>query len=77
LPAAERGARAPLRIGDELVAHWLRVVPAVRPLVVDTGWRTESESACTIVLASTAHARTPEPLREARRLARSARARES
>jgi deoxyribonuclease V len=72
-PHDEHGARSALRIGDEVVGSWLRVQRAVRPLAVDAAWRTGVEVACAVVLAATPHVRTPEPLREARRLARSGR----
>ena len=46
---------------------------SLRPLVVHAGWRTSVEIAGDVVLAAVAGSRTPEPLREARRLARTAR----
>jgi len=76
-PAPERGATSPLRIGDEIVACWLRVRARARPLAVHPGWRTDLDTAVAVVRAATARVRTPAPLREARRLARLARARSS
>jgi deoxyribonuclease V len=73
-PEARAGARSPVVIGDEVVACWLRTLKRARPLVVHPGWRTDLEVACAVVLAATGRVRTPEPLREARRLARVARA---
>jgi deoxyribonuclease V len=73
-PAPERGATAPLRIDDEIVACWLRVRERARPLAVHPGWRTDLETAVAVVRAATARVRTPSPLREARRAARMARA---
>ncbi len=74
-PGRLRGARAPLRIGDELVGYALRTRDGVRPVLVHAGWRTLPETACEVVLAATRQMRTPEPLREARRLAKDARSR--
>jgi deoxyribonuclease V len=72
-PADERGARSPLRVECELVGQWLRTRAGTRPLAVHAAWRTGAETAATIVIA-TSRARTPEPLRRARRAAREARA---
>jgi deoxyribonuclease V len=74
-PPDVRGARSPLLIDGELVGFWLRTRAGARPLAVHAGWRTDAEAAVDVVLAC-AHRRTPEPLRRARRLARTARARE-
>jgi deoxyribonuclease V len=73
-PEDRRGAAAPLRIGDETVACWLRVRPGGRPLVVHPAWRTDLDTAIAVVLGATARVRTPEPLRRARTAARRARA---
>ena len=72
-PADERGARSPLYLADELVGYWLRTRAGTRPLAVQAAWRTGPDSAAEVVL-STSRARTPEPLRAARRRAREARA---
>jgi deoxyribonuclease V len=72
-PPNERGARSPLLLEDELVGYWLRTSAGKRPLAVHAGWRTTAAEAAQIVL-STSRARTPEPLRRARRRAREARA---
>jgi deoxyribonuclease V len=72
-PADECGARSPLVLGGELVGYWLRTRPGTRPLAVHAAWRTGPEAAADVVL-SVSHARTPEPLRRARRRAREARA---
>jgi deoxyribonuclease V len=74
LPAAARGARSPLSLDGECVAYWLRTRTGAQPIVVHGGWRIDPETAVELVLAVTTDARTPEPLREARRLARTARA---
>jgi deoxyribonuclease V len=72
-PADERGARTPLLLGGEEVGLWLRTRAGTRPLAVHSGWRVESETAASLV-TSLSHRRTPEPLRLARRAARTARA---
>jgi deoxyribonuclease V len=71
-PPDERGARSPLMLDGELVGHWLRTRPGTRPLAVHAAWRTGPDVAAEVVLA-TSRARTPEPLRRARRRAREAR----
>jgi deoxyribonuclease V len=68
------GARSPIRIEHELVGYWLRTRAGGRPLAIHAGWRVSPAQACEIAQASLAGARTPEPLRQARRLARTARA---
>jgi deoxyribonuclease V len=70
----ERGATSPLVLDGEPVGVWLRTRRGARPLAVHPGWRTDAETARDVVLAAVRNARTPEPLRAARRLARVARA---
>jgi deoxyribonuclease V len=72
-PQDERGARTPLLLDGELIGYWLRTRKGTRPLAVHAAWRTDAETAAELVL-STCRARTPEPLRHARRQAREARA---
>lgn len=72
-PDDRRGATSPLRLGDDVVACWVRTRPGVRPLVVHPGWRVDLPTAVDVVLGATGRHRTPEPLRRARCLARSAR----
>jgi deoxyribonuclease V len=72
-PADERGARSPLVLGGELVGYWLRTRAGTRPLAVHAAWRTDPDTAADVAL-SASRARTPEPLRRARRRAREARA---
>ena len=72
-PADERGARSTLLLETELVGYWLRTRAGTRPLAVHAAWRTEPDTAAEVVL-STSRLRTPEPLRQARRCAREARA---
>jgi deoxyribonuclease V len=72
-PPDEHGARTPLLLEGEVVASWLCTRARTRPLVVHPGWRADSETAVDLVLAHSRR-RTPEPLRLARRAARTARA---
>jgi deoxyribonuclease V len=72
-PAGAAGTAAPLRRDGEVVGYWLRTRPGTRPLAVHAGWRTTPETARKLVLRM-CRVRTPEPLREARRLARAQRA---
>jgi deoxyribonuclease V len=72
-PPDERGARSQLFVEAELVGYWLRTRVGVRPLAINGAWRTDTATASAVVL-STSRARTPEPLRQARRRAREARA---
>jgi deoxyribonuclease V len=72
-PQDERGARSPLLLEGELVGYWLRTRENTRPLAVHAAWRTDPDTAVAVALA-VSRARTPEPLRRARTLARKARA---
>ncbi len=74
-PGHLRGAMEALTIGDELVGYALRTRAGVRPVFVHAAWRTVPKTACEVVMAVTGRMRTPEPLREARRLAKDARTR--
>ena len=73
-PEDVRGASSPLVLDGETVGIWLRTQPGTRPLAIHPGWRTDIEVAASVVLAVSVRARTPEPLRVARRLAREQRA---
>jgi deoxyribonuclease V len=73
-PVPERGATSALELDGAEVARWLRTRAGARPVVVHFGWRTNLDTAISVVLASTRRARTPEPLRRARQAARQARA---
>jgi deoxyribonuclease V len=75
VPADALRARAAFRIGAETVGWWVRSQPGTRPLAVHAAWRTDPGTALAVVLACTTHARTPAPLRAARRSAREARTR--
>ena len=74
-PEDERGAASPLSddAGD-VVGAWLRTRAGRRPIAVHAGWCTSVDLAVAVVLRSARRARTPEPLRRARELARRARA---
>jgi len=74
-PDDVRGATSPLLLDQEPVGAWLRTCRGARPLAIHPGWRTDLDVAVDVaVIASQAH-RTPDPLRHARMLARTARAR--
>jgi len=73
-PAPEPGSTAPLHLGDEQVGCWVRTAPGVRPVVAHAAWRTDAATAAAVVTACARGSRTPEPLRQARRVARQARA---
>ncbi len=75
-PGADRGERSPLVLAGEVVGYRVRTRRNARPVCVHAAWRTDAEVACEVVTLVTARARTPEPLREARTLARSTRARD-
>ena len=62
-----------MTIDDELVGFWTRTRPHCRPLAVHAAWRTDPDVAYRLAVSEARFARTPEPLREARRLAREAR----
>jgi deoxyribonuclease V len=73
-PDDERGASSLLKIGNEPVGCWLRTRRGSPPLAVHAAWRTDSSTAVAVVMSATGRCRTPEPLRQARRVARQARA---
>jgi deoxyribonuclease V len=75
-PGPERGAIRPALLEGAEVARLLRTRFGARPLVVHPGWRTDLDTAVSVVLAAIRRARTPEPLRRARQSARRARAAE-
>lgn len=72
-PEDRRGASSPVRIGGEVVGCWLRTRAGTRPIVVHPGWRVDLPTAVEVVAAASRGRRTPEPLRQARHLARLAR----
>jgi deoxyribonuclease V len=73
-PDDEQGARSPLLLEGAVVGYWVRTRPGTRPLAVHAAWRTDPEAAVETVLRALAGHRAPEPLRQARRAAREARA---
>jgi deoxyribonuclease V len=72
-PGPERGAASPMFADGVETACLLRTRADARALVVHAGWRTDLNAAVSVALATTRNARTPEPLRCARHLARHAR----
>jgi deoxyribonuclease V len=75
-PGPGRGATSPLLLDGTEIARLLRTRVGARPLVVHPGWRTDLDTAVSVVLVAIRRSRTPEPLRRARREARRARAAE-
>ncbi|MGY1693104.1 endonuclease V [Geodermatophilus sp. SYSU D01105] len=73
-PGPRRGDTAALLLDGEEVARWVRTATGVRPVVAAAAWRTTAATAADVVLATGTGVRTPQPLREARRLARETRA---
>jgi deoxyribonuclease V len=73
-PSQARGSFAPLCIGDEPVGAWVRTRTGTRPVAAHAAWRTDHDVAVAVVMIATRRARTPEPMRRARRAARTARA---
>jgi deoxyribonuclease V len=73
-PGPDRAGRSPLMLDDEVVGYWLRTRAGSRPIAAHAGWRTDPDVAADVVMRATRRARTPEPMRRARRLARLARA---
>ena len=73
-PDDEKGSISPLTHNGQIVGYWVRTRDGARPLVAHGAWRTSPETAAEVVLAVTTRFRTPEPLRLARQVARTARA---
>jgi deoxyribonuclease V len=73
-PDTERGASSPLLLDTEIVGFWLRSRVGCRPIAVHAGWGTDPDGALRIAMWSLRRARTPQPIRLARRFARLARA---
>lgn len=72
-PGQQRGDTAPLLVDGEVVGYRLRSRAGVKPICVDSGWRTSADLARDVVYELCQECRTPEPLRQARRLARESR----
>lgn len=75
-PEAQVGSSEALLLDGEVVGFRVRTRSGSRPVCVHAAWRTEPETARAVVLAAATGARTPEPIRLARFLARSVRARD-
>lgn len=75
-PAPEHESWTPLVLGGEIVGAALRTRRGARPVLVHAAWRTDAAVAREVLLRVAGRARTPEPIRRARRLAREARARD-
>jgi deoxyribonuclease V len=75
IPGETRGDRSPLWFEGREVGCLLRTRRGARPVAVHAAWRTDVDAAAEVVLRSVRRARSPAPLRLARRLAREARAR--
>jgi deoxyribonuclease V len=73
-PGSDRGSSIALVLEGEVVGHVVRTQTGARPVVAHAGWRTDAEVARSVVLAAGGTARTPEPIRQARHVARLARA---
>jgi deoxyribonuclease V len=73
-PESRRGSSSPLLLDTEIVGYWLRSRAGARPIAVHAGWGTDPDGAVRVAMWSLRRARTPQPLRYARRLARLARA---
>jgi deoxyribonuclease V len=71
------GALSPLFLQGDVAGYWLRTRAGRRPIAVHAAWRTNPETGTAIVLGTPAGHRIPEPLREARHLARVAREQDS
>lgn len=71
-PRDERGATSALTLDGEQVGCWLRTRAGTRPVAVHPGWRVDPATAVDLVREVARH-RTPEPLRQARHVARRAR----
>ncbi len=75
-PAPDRGSTSALWLEEEVAGVWLRTRSGAHPVVVHPAWRTDVETCVKVVLAVSIKVRTPEPLRQARRIARTARAKD-
>jgi deoxyribonuclease V len=74
-PELRRGATTAVHVESLEVGRWVCTRTGARPVLAHAGWRTDAGIAAGLVLlSSTAAARTPVPLQEARRVAREARA---
>jgi deoxyribonuclease V len=74
-PGPVCGDRSPLSLNGHVVGARVRTREGARDVSVTPGWRTDVDTAVEVVLKSCMESRTPEPLRQARQLARTARSR--
>jgi deoxyribonuclease V len=74
VPGDARAATAPVVLDGDVVGFWVRSRAGTKPIAVHAAWRTDADVAVATVMAALRRARTPEPLRRARRIARLARA---
>jgi len=74
-PGPEPGDASPVTLAGVAVGAWVRTARGARAVVAHAAWRTDAEVAVAVVRSCAAGARTPEPLRQARRVAREARSR--
>lgn len=75
-PPPARGCTSSLHLEGKLAGVWLRTRSGAHPVAVHPAWRTEVATCVEVVLAVSVKSRTPEPLRQARRVARTARAKD-
>jgi deoxyribonuclease V len=73
-PGPGRGAVVSLMLESTTVGYAVRTRSGTNPLLAHAAWRTSAETARDVLLAVTSRWRTPRPLRDARTLARVARA---
>jgi deoxyribonuclease V len=69
-PGPSAGSHSVLQIGGEQVGWWVRTRPGSRPVAVTPAWRTDLSGVVGMVVGAVGRSRTPAPIREARRLAR-------
>jgi deoxyribonuclease V len=75
-PTPDRGSTSTLWFEKEAAGIWLRTRSGAHPVMVHPAWRTDVETCLKVVLAVSMRMRTPGPLRQARRIARTARAKD-
>jgi deoxyribonuclease V len=73
-PGPSAHSTSPLMIDDDQIGCWLRTRSGSRPVAVSPAWRMDLDTATAAVIAAAKQVRTVEPIRQARRLARTARA---
>lgn len=73
LPGPAAHAASPLLIDQRQVGWWFRTRTRARPVAVSPGWRVDLDMALEVMRSVATRARTVEPIRQARRLARTAR----